>query len=118
MITKGMGLRREDVYIANILKCRPPENRDPQPDECANCLPYLERQLEIIRPEFLCLLGRVAAQNLLQTTVAMGKLRKSMALGARDQGPRHLPSFLSVEESPGQERCLGRPADDHERDGA
>jgi DNA polymerase len=75
MITKGMGLSREEVYIANILKCRPPENRDPQPDECANCLPYLERQLSIIRPEFLCLLGRVAAQNLLQTTVAMGKLR-------------------------------------------
>jgi DNA polymerase len=75
MITKGMGLSREEVYISNVLKCRPPENRDPLPDECANCLPYLEQQLEIIRPEFLCLLGRVAAQNLLQTTVAMGKLR-------------------------------------------
>ena len=75
MITKGMGLRRDEVYIANILKCRPPGNRDPQPDECANCMPYLERQLEIIRPEFLCLLGRIAAQNLLQTTIAMGKLR-------------------------------------------
>jgi len=75
MITKGMGLSRDEVYISNVLKCRPPGNRDPQPDECANCLPYLEQQLEVIRPEFICLLGRVAAQNLLQTTVAMGKLR-------------------------------------------
>jgi DNA polymerase len=75
MITKGMGLSRDEVYITNVLKCRPPGNRDPLPDESANCLPYLEQQLEIIRPEFLCLLGRVAAQNLLQTTVAMGKLR-------------------------------------------
>lgn len=75
MITKGMGLGRDEVYIANILKCRPPGNRDPQLDECANCMPYLEQQLEIVRPEFLCLLGRIASQNLLQTTVAMGKLR-------------------------------------------
>ncbi len=75
MITKGMGLRREDVYIANILKSRPPGNRDPQPDEVAHCLPYLERQIEIIRPEFLCLLGRVAGQNILKTALPMGRLR-------------------------------------------
>jgi DNA polymerase len=75
MITKGMGLRRQDVYIANILKCRPPENRDPTLEECANCLPYLERQIEILRPEFLCLLGRTAVSNLLGTTLSMGRLR-------------------------------------------
>jgi uracil-DNA glycosylase len=75
MITKGMGLKRQDVYIANILKCRPPENREPSGEESANCLPYLERQIDIIRPEFLCLLGRVAAQYLLGTTLSMGKLR-------------------------------------------
>jgi DNA polymerase len=75
MITKGMGLRREDVYIANILKCRPPENRDPTLEECSNCLPYLERQIEILRPEFLCLLGRTAVSNLLETTLSMGRLR-------------------------------------------
>jgi DNA polymerase len=75
MITKGMGLKREEVYISNILKCRPPQNRDPHPDECANCLPYLERQLAVIQPEFLCLLGRIAAQTMLQTNQAMGKLR-------------------------------------------
>jgi DNA polymerase len=75
MITKGMGLRREDVYIANILKCRPPENRVPLADEVANCLGYLQRQLEIIRPDVLCLLGKTAAASLLQTTEPMSRLR-------------------------------------------
>jgi DNA polymerase len=75
MITKGMGLRREDVYIANILKCRPPENRDPLPHESSNCFPYLERQIEIVRPEYLCLLGRISAGTLLNTALSMGRLR-------------------------------------------
>ena len=76
MITKGMGLKRQDVYIANILKCRPPENRDPSLEESANCLGYLERQIEIVRPEFLCLLGRIAVQRiLLGTALSMGRLR-------------------------------------------
>jgi uracil-DNA glycosylase len=75
MITKGMGIKREEVYIANILKCRPPENRDPALDECANCLPYLEHQIEIVRPEFLCLLGRIAVQTLLETSLSMARLR-------------------------------------------
>lgn len=75
MITKGMGLQRSEVYIANVLKSRPPENRDPLPDEIAHCLPYLERQIEIVRPEFLCLLGRIASQTLLQTALPMSRLR-------------------------------------------
>jgi len=75
MITKGMGLRREDVYIANILKCRPPENRDPTPQESSNCFPYLERQIEIVRPEYLCLLGKVSAGTLLNTALSMSRLR-------------------------------------------
>lgn len=75
MITKGMGLTREDVYIANVLKSRPPENRSPAPDEIANCLPYLERQIAIIRPEFLCLLGKVAASVLLETALPLSRLR-------------------------------------------
>lgn len=75
MITKGMGLAREEVYIANVLKSRPPENRTPLPDEMANCLPYLERQIEIIRPEFLCLLGKTAASALLVTALPLGRLR-------------------------------------------
>ena len=75
MITKGMGLTREEVYIANVVKSRPPENRPPLPDEVGHCLPYLERQIAIIRPEFLCLLGRVAASALLDTAMPLGRLR-------------------------------------------
>ena len=75
MITKGMGLRRDEVYIANVLKSRPPENRTPLPEEVEHCLPYLERQIAIIRPEFLCLLGKTAASALLETALPLGRLR-------------------------------------------
>ena len=70
-----MGLTVDEVYIANVIKSRPPENRPPLPDEVAHCLPYLEEQIAIIRPEFLCLLGKVAASALLNTSMPMGKLR-------------------------------------------
>jgi uracil-DNA glycosylase len=78
MITKGMGLRREDVYIANILKCRPPENRTPTAEESANCSSYLEHQIAVIRPEFLCLLGKTAAIGILgiPPTASLGPLRR------------------------------------------
>ena len=75
MITKGMGLTRDEVYIANVLKSRPPENRNPLPDEVAHCLPFLERQIDIIRPAFLCLLGKVSASALLETALPLGRLR-------------------------------------------
>ncbi len=68
-------LKREDVYILNVLKCRPPDNRTPLPDEVANCRPFFERQLEILQPEFICCLGAVAAQSLLRTTRPVGQLR-------------------------------------------
>lgn len=68
-------LRRQHVYILNILRCRPPENRTPLPIEAANCREYLDRQLAIVQPEFICCLGAVAAQNLLQTNASLGKLR-------------------------------------------
>ncbi len=74
-IIEACRLKREEVYILNILKCRPPGNRNPLPDEAANCRPYLDRQLELIQPEFLCCLGSVAAQNLLATTETIGRLR-------------------------------------------
>ncbi len=78
MITKGMGLRREDVYIANVLKCRPPDNRTPTTEEAANCSSYLDHQIAVIRPEFLCLLGKTAASALLDIlpTTTIGQLRK------------------------------------------
>jgi len=74
-IIEACGLKREDVYIFNILKCRPPGNRTPLPSEAANCRQYLDRQLAIIRPEFICCLGAVAAQNLLGSDQTIGRLR-------------------------------------------
>lgn len=76
IVSKGMGLTRSEIYIANILKCRPPENRNPLPDEMANCRGFLDRQIEIVRPEFLCLLGKVAVGAILQTSVPMKTLRQ------------------------------------------
>ena len=75
IIEKGMNLRRSDVYILNILKCRPPGNRNPLPEEATNCRGFLDRQLAIIQPEFLCCLGAVAAHNLLDTTTPIGRMR-------------------------------------------
>jgi uracil-DNA glycosylase len=72
---QACGLKREEVYILNVLKCRPPQNRTPLPDEVSNCRGYLERQLEIIRPEVICCLGAVAAQAVLTTERSIGKLR-------------------------------------------
>jgi DNA polymerase len=71
----AMGLKREEVYIANVLKCRPPGNRDPQPEEVAQCEPYLIRQIELIRPQLIVALGRHAAHSLLKTEVPLAKLR-------------------------------------------
>jgi uracil-DNA glycosylase family 4 len=67
--------KREDVFIANILKCRPPENRDPQPDEIETCKPYLLQQIKIIQPKIICALGRISAQVLLQTKSPLNQLR-------------------------------------------
>jgi DNA polymerase len=68
-------LERDAVYILNVLKCRPPGNRNPTPEEACQCRPFLERQLQLIRPEFICCMGAVAAQNLLATTTPIGRLR-------------------------------------------
>jgi len=65
IITNGMGLRREDVFICNVVKCRPPGNRDPRNEEINECLPFLERQLDLIKPHVICVLGRVAGTALL-----------------------------------------------------
>jgi DNA polymerase len=71
----AMGLRREQVFIANIVKCRPPGNRVPAPDEVATCTPYLQRQLEIIRPRVIMTLGLPSAKYMLQLNLSMGKMR-------------------------------------------
>jgi DNA polymerase len=74
-IISAMGLRREEVYICNILKCRPPGNRNPQPDEIAACEPFLIRQLQAIRPKVICALGSFGAQTLLRTKQPISALR-------------------------------------------
>lgn len=71
----ALGLKREDVFICNVLKCRPPGNRDPQDDEAAACEPYLLRQIELINPRLIVALGRHAAHSLLKTDLALAKLR-------------------------------------------
>ena len=75
-IIEACRLRREDVYILNVLKCRPPGNRPPQPEEVAHCRGFFERQFSVIAPAYICCLGTSAAQALLQTTEPIGRLRK------------------------------------------
>ena len=117
IIVKGMKMRREDVYILNILRCRPPGNRDPLPVEAANCREYLDRQLAIIQPEFICCLGAVAAQNLLGTDDADRPAPRPDSRLPRHQGRLHLPPRLSAAESGGQASRLGRHPDADGGDG-
>jgi len=74
-IIAACGLKREDIWIGNIIKCRPPENRDPLPDEIIACLPYLQNQIELVNPEIIVALGAHAAKTLLDTPKAIGQLR-------------------------------------------
>lgn len=74
-IMAAINFTRQDIYIANILKCRPPNNRDPLPDEVVKCRPYLNEQIRLIQPKLICLLGRIAAQALFETTTPLGKMR-------------------------------------------
>jgi DNA polymerase len=91
----AMGFTRDDVYIANVLKCRPPDNREPQPQEVAACLPFLERQIRLIRPKVICALGSHAARNVLRTTDGVGRLRGTThsAFGTRVVVTYH-PAYL------------------------
>jgi len=86
----SIGLRREDVYIANIVKCRPPGNRDPQPDEAAACMPFLKRQIDLIDPAVIVLLGRIAARYLLGTSAPISTYRGRWTTW---QGRAVLPTF-------------------------
>ena len=72
---KAIGFRREDVYIANVLKCRPPAGRNPGPDELAQCESYLARQVALVKPRLILAMGRLAVQSLLKTTEPIGRLR-------------------------------------------
>lgn len=75
MIEKGMGIPRDSVFICNVVRCRPPQNRNPYPDEAAACRPFLDATLDVVRPKFICCLGSIAAKNLLGVDVPIGRLR-------------------------------------------
>jgi DNA polymerase len=89
-IIESIDLTREEVYIANVLKCRPPKNRNPLPDEISCCLPYLTRQIEIIQPRIICALGAFAAQTLVGSNEGIGKLRGKFY---DYQGAKLMPTF-------------------------
>lgn len=94
-IIQAMNLTREDIYICNILKCRPPGNRNPLSDEIQACMPHLRRQIRLIQPEFICALGTFAAQTLLETDKPISKIRGSFHdyRGIRVM-PTYHPSYL------------------------
>jgi DNA polymerase len=95
IIQKGMGLTRSDVYILNVLKCRPPDNRTPTEEEIENCREYFERQLQVLKPEFICCLGSTAVRALLRDKTSIGRLRGQWFdyQGARVMITYH-PSYL------------------------
>ncbi len=101
---KAMGIRREDVYIANIVKCRPPGNRTPERDECETCSPFLMRQIAAIKPKVIVALGAVAAKNLLAINAPMSELRGRfydfMPAGARSSDPSWKGAQLAVTYHP------------------
>ena len=101
---KAIGLQREQVFIANILKSRPPNNRDPKPEEVQACIPYLFRQIELVNPKLILCVGRIAAQTLLETDTPIGKLRGQLhrIAGNRPMIVTYHPAYLL--RSPGEKR--------------
>ena len=95
LMAEEMGLTRDSAYIANVVKCRPPENRDPRPDEIAACRPFLERQIELIDPKVLVTLGNFASKLLLGTTTGITRLRgRAYAWGGRVLVPTLHPAAV------------------------
>ncbi len=102
---RAAGQPREQVFIVNILKCRPPNNRDPKPAEVEQCLPYLQQQIEMVRPKLILVVGRIAAHNLLKVDVPVGKLRGQVHHYGDDNIPvvvTYHPAYLL--RSPSQKR--------------
>lgn len=95
IITNVLRLQREDVYIANVLKCRPPNNRNPEPDEVAACSPFLHQQLDALAPVVVVALGRFAIQTLLQSKASVGRLRgRAHAFRGAVLVPTYHPAYL------------------------
>lgn len=104
-IIAACGMKREDVYICNILKCRPPGNRKPQPDEAANCTPFLKRQLDIVKPKYICCLGATAATYLLGTNKSVGQLRNTFhEWNGIPVIVTYHPAYLLPHRSPGSKK--------------
>ncbi len=94
-IIEAIDLKREDVYIANIVKCHPPHNREPEPEEVETCQPFLDRQIDTIRPKVICALGRVSALNLLDTTEGITRIRgKQFPYRGAILVPTYHPAYL------------------------
>jgi len=94
-IIEAIGLRREDVYIANVIKCRPPNNRNPEPDEVEQCEPFLFRQIDTIKPKVIVALGKFAAQTLLRTLDPISRLRgRVFAFRGAKLVPTFHPAYL------------------------
>jgi DNA polymerase len=94
-IIHAIDLTRDEVYIANVVKCRPPNNRDPEPDEVDTCRPFLERQIDTVKPKVICALGRVAAMNLLRTDEGITRIRgRVFPYRGAKLVPTYHPAFL------------------------
>jgi uracil-DNA glycosylase len=103
IITKGMGIAREEVWIANVLKCRPPDNREPTTVEKETCTPWLDRQIELMQPEVIIPLGRHAAMHMLGIQAPMGEMRQKVHdVGGRKIVPTYHPAYLL--RSPGEKK--------------
>ena len=109
--------RRKNVYIANVLKCRPPGNRNPTPEEVAQCSPHLLQQIELIKPKLILAMGRFAAQTLLETGASIASLRGRVHRYAGRAANRDLSPGVSAEDPRGQGEGLGGPAVRAENDG-
>ena len=107
-IIEAIGLRREDVYIANVIKCRPPGNRNPEPDEVERCQPFLFRQIDAIKPKVIVALGKFAAQALLQSTEPITRIRGRESRVSRRHADSDLPSRLPSSQPVLQARSVGR----------
>jgi uracil-DNA glycosylase family 4 len=102
---RAIGLPREQVFIANVLKCRPPDNRNPKPEEVAQCMPFLERQIALLQPSIMLAVGGVAAQNLLASDAPVGRLRGQVHAFGSSRTPlvvTYHPAYLL--RSPGEKR--------------
>ncbi len=105
IIENGIGIKRDQVYIANVVKCRPPENRDPDRDEINACIPFLKKQIEIIRPKVICTLGRIAVRELLKRDFKITMERgRWQTYGNIPLMPTYHPAYIL--RNPGNEKKL------------